>query len=134
LIYEVVNWWNDTYEVTRDRVIHIEKLPFLLRETRREADLSQIQDVSYRIGSPLEMLLNYGNVIIQTAASEVAFTFLQVPDPRGVKEEINRRVVEWRRHNELQKARDQAREFPDWFELYNRLEAGQEPSRLLGGS
>jgi hypothetical protein len=131
LIYEILNWWNDTYEITKDRIIDVEKLPFFLKELRREAELSQIQDVTYRISSPIEMLLNYGNVIVQTAATQGAFTFLHVPDPRGVKDEINRRVIEWRRQNELQKVRDQAKELPDWFDLYNRLEVGQEPSRLF---
>ena len=131
VVYIIIDWWNDYYEVTKDRIVDVEKLPFFLREIRREAPLNQIQDVTYRISSPIEMLLNYGNVVVQTAASQGALTFVGVPDPRGVKEEINRRVVEWRRQDELRKASDQLRDLPDWFELYNRLEAGQEPTRLI---
>ena len=129
--YIVIDWWNDYYEVTKDRIVDVEKLPFFLKELRREAQLAQIQDVTYRISSPIEMLLNYGNVEVQTAAKQGAFTFTSVPDPRGVKEEINRRIVEWRRQDELRKARDQVRDLPDRFELYHRLEAGQEPTRLI---
>lgn len=130
VVYEAIDWWNDTYEITQDRIIDVEKLPFFLKEIRREAPLAQIQDVTYRISSPIEMLFNYGNLVIQTAASQGALTFDNVPNPRGVKEEINRRVVEWRREDELRKTRDQARDLPDWFYLYNRLEAGLEPARL----
>ncbi len=129
--YTTIDWWNDFYEVTKDRIVDVEKLPFFLKELRREAQLAQIQDVTYRISSPVEMLFNYGNVEVQTAASQGSFTFTSVPDPRGVKEEINRRIVEWRRQDELRKVREQVHNLPDWFELYNRLEAGQEPTRLI---
>lgn len=127
----VADWWNDTYEVTRDRIIDIEKLPLFLSEERREAQLSDIQDIELVIKSPLEMLLNYGDVIVQTAAATGAFTFDHVPNPRAVKEEINRRLIEWRREDERRKAREQMRDLPDWFELYNRLEPGQVPSRQI---
>ncbi len=130
-LYQTADWWNDRYEITNDRIIDIEKLPLFLSEVRREAQLGQIQDVTYRMSSPVEMILNYGNVFVQTAASQGGFTFAHVPNPRAVKEEINRRLVEWKRQNELQKVRDQTRYLPDRFELYNRLEAGQEPTRLV---
>jgi CRP-like cAMP-binding protein/ABC-type multidrug transport system fused ATPase/permease subunit len=127
--FEMADWWNDRYELTDDRIIDIEKTPLFLSENRKEAQLGQIQDVTYQMSTPWEMILNYGNVVVQTAASQGAFTFDHVPDPRGVKEEINRRVVAWRRQDELRKARDQIRDLPDWFELYNRLEASQEQTR-----
>ncbi|RLT36845.1 MAG: hypothetical protein DWI57_14295 [Chloroflexi bacterium] len=125
------DWWNDTYELTNDRIIDIEKLPLFLAEERREAQLSEIQDIRLNISSPLEMILNYGDIVVQTAATQGAFTFDQVPNPRAVKEEINRRVIEWKRNDELRKARAQMQELPDWFEMYRRLEAGREPTRIV---
>lgn len=129
LIYRIADWYNDTYEISGDTITDVEKLPFFLGETRREARLNQIQDVTYEIRTPVEMLFNVGNVTIQTAASEGALTFHRVGAPREVKEEINRRLVEWRRRDEQRQARDRLQDLPDWFELYSRLEAGQEPSR-----
>lgn len=129
IIWIVIDWWNDTYTVTRDRIIDVEKLPLFLSEQRREAQLSDIQDIRLEINSPLEMILDFGDIIVQTAASEGAFTFDHIPNPRAVKEEINRRLVEWRREDERRKAREQIRDLPDWFEMYNRLEPGQTPSR-----
>ncbi|MBI3958483.1 MAG: cyclic nucleotide-binding domain-containing protein [Chloroflexi bacterium] len=125
------DWWNDTYELTNDRIIDIEKLPLFLAEERKEAQLREIQDIRLEISSPLEMILNYGNVVVQTAASQGAFTFDHVPNPRAVKEEINRRVVEWRRAEERARARAQMQDLPDWFEMYRRLEAGREPTRVV---
>lgn len=125
-----VDWWNDTYELTHDRIIDVEKLPLFFGEQRREAQLSEIQDIQLQISSPLEMLLNYGDVVVRTAAQQGAFTFDHVPRPREVKEEINRRLIEWRRKDEQRRAQARMRDMPDWFELYNRLEAGQEAARL----
>jgi CRP-like cAMP-binding protein len=131
IAWVTADWWNDTYELTNDRIIDIEKLPLFLAETRSEAQLSEIQDIRLNISSPLEMILNYGDITVQTAASQGAFTFDHVPNPRAVKEEINRRVIEWKRNDERRKARAQMQDLPDWFEMYRRLEAGREPTRVV---
>ena len=131
IAWVIADWWNDTYELTSDSIIDIEKLPLFLAEERKEARLSEIQDVRLNISSPLEMILNYGDIVVQTAATEGAFTFDHVPNPRAVKEEINRRVIEWRRNDERRKARAQMQDLPDWFEMYRRLEAGVEPTRVV---
>lgn len=131
IAWVIADWWNDTYELTNDSIIDIEKLPLFLAEERKEARLSEIQDVRLNISSPLEMILNYGDIIVQTAATDGAFTFDHVPNPRAVKEEINRRLIEWRRNDERRKARAQMQDLPDWFEMYRRLEAGREPTRVV---
>ena len=125
ILWAVTDWWNDTYTVTEDRIIDIEKLPLFLSEQRREAQLSDIQDIRLEMNSPLKVMLNFGNIIVQTAAGEGAFTFDHVPNPRIVKEEITRRMIAWRREDERRKAQDRSRDLPDWFEMYNRLEMGQ---------
>ena len=125
ILWAVADWWNDTYTVTEDRIIDIEKLPLFLSEQRREAQLSDIQDIRLEMNSPLKVMLNFGNIIVQTAAGEGAFTFDHVPNPRIVKEEITRRMIAWRREDERRKAHDRSKDLPDWFEMYNRLETGQ---------
>ncbi|MDE0140700.1 MAG: cyclic nucleotide-binding domain-containing protein [Caldilineaceae bacterium] len=125
ILWAVADWWNDTYTVTKDRIIDVEKLPLFLSEQRREAQLSDIQDIRLEMNSPIKVMLNFGNIIVQTAAGEGAFTFDHVPNPRIVKEEITRRMIAWRREDERRKAQDRSKDLPDWFEMYNRLEAGQ---------
>ena len=125
ILWAVADWWNDTYTVTEDRIIDIEKLPLFLSEQRREAQLSDIQDIRLEMNSPLKVMLNFGNIIVQTAAGEGAFTFDHVPNPRIVKEEITRRMIAWRREDERRRAHDRSKDLPDWFEMYNRLELGQ---------
>lgn len=126
----VADWRNDTYEVDRNQIADVEKKPLFFAENRRTALLGEIENIEFDIPSPIHYWLNFGNVRLQTAATEGLFTFDWVPDPRGVVEEIRRRIEEYRERQEQQRARQRAQELPDWFEMYNRVsqESGPPPS------
>ena len=49
-----------------------------------------------------------------------------MPGPREVAAEINRRIEDLRRQEQQNLARQRARELPDWFELYNRLDTDKQ--------
>jgi uncharacterized membrane protein YdbT with pleckstrin-like domain len=100
LVWRVVDWYNDIYVVTDERIIDIEKTPFST-EDRREAQLIMIQDVHYLTPGFIAQNLNFGNVEIETAGRAGAFTFDSVPNPREVQKEIFKR---------LEKARQVARQ------------------------
>ena len=119
----VADWRNDTYEVTPSEIIDTEKKPLFFAEVRRTGRLGQIENIDVSLPTPLHFILNYGNVLLQTAATDGNFTFNSVPDPRGVSEEIRRRIEVYRRQEEEKRAQDRAQELPDWFESYNRLES-----------
>lgn len=121
----MADWRNDTYEVNNFEVVDAEKQPLFFDEKRRTARLLEIDHIDLEIPSPLHRLLDFGNVELHTAAAQGVFTFSWVPDPRGVAAEIRRRIEERRRFEELAQARQRARELPDWFEMYNRLEPEQ---------
>lgn len=117
----VADWRNDTYEINTESIIDVEKKPLFFSEKRRAARLGEIENIEIDIPSPLHYLLNFGNVRLQTAATEGDFTFDWVPDPRGVADEVQRRIEEYRYRMEMMRARQRAQELPDWFEMYNRL-------------
>jgi len=117
----VANWRNDTYEVDLESVADVEKKPLFFAEKRRSARLGDIENIEIDIPSPLHYLLNFGNVRLQTAATQGDFTFDWVPDPRGVAVEIQRRIEDYLYRAEMTRARQRAQELPDWFEMYNRL-------------
>jgi hypothetical protein len=121
--WEVADWRNDIYEVDSREISDVEKKPLFFAEQRRTALLGEIENIEVSIPSPLHFLLNFGKVHLYTAASQGHFTFDWVPDPRGVSEEIRRRVELYRRQQEIDRARQRAQELPDWFEMYNRLDA-----------
>jgi hypothetical protein len=118
----ISNWRNDTYEVSDESLVHVEKLPLSLAEDRKSASLGKIQNVEMYIRSPLQWLFNYGDVVCQTAAEEGDFTFDGVPDPRAVADEIQRRIERFRRQAEIANIEQRAKDLPDWFEVYNTLE------------
>jgi len=77
--------------VTNQRVIKIETKGFFNYE-RAEAELKRIQDVAFKIYGIFGTFLNFGNLEIQTAGTEVKFTFLQLPNPEKIKEIVIREM------------------------------------------
>jgi CRP-like cAMP-binding protein len=122
VIWVIADWRNDTYEVSSDEIVHVDRMPLGLSEDRKSANLGRIQNVEMSIPSTLHWLFNYGNVICQTAAETGDFIFYGVPDPRAVAREILARMGEHKRKAEQKTAEERSQDLPDWFELYNRIE------------
>lgn len=119
-LWKFVDWQNEFYQVTATRIIDVERLPFYLREERREASLGMIQNISLEIPGILGRLLNYGSVTIETAGVE-AFAFDYVKDPRGVQAEIFRRVEAFQRRQRQEAAERHRAELLDWFTVYDQV-------------
>jgi membrane protein YdbS with pleckstrin-like domain len=114
------DWQNDIYQVTSTRIIDVERLPFFLREDRREASLGAIQNVQFEIPGTLAKMLNYGSVTIETAGAG-AFTFDLVQDPSEVQAEIFRRMEAFRKHQVQASAEQHRTELLDWFAVYDQV-------------
>jgi uncharacterized membrane protein YdbT with pleckstrin-like domain len=121
------DWQNDIYQVTATRIIDIERLPFYLREERREASLGMIQNISLEIPGLLGKLLNYGSVTIETAGAG-AFTFDYVKDPRGVQAEIFRRVEAFQTKQRQAEVERHRNELLDWFAVYDQIRRSTAPA------
>ena len=89
--------------------------------------LERIQNVSSEIPSTIHWLFNYGNVRCQTAAEDGDFTFDGVHAPRDVADIIQMRMEHYRRREEQLEAKRRAAEFPDWFEIYHKMETDDMP-------
>jgi CRP-like cAMP-binding protein/membrane protein YdbS with pleckstrin-like domain len=127
LAWLVADWRNDTYEIDMRQIADVEKKPLFFSEQRRTALLGEIENIEVRIPGPIHYLLNFGHVRLQTAAQQGEFTFDWVPNPRGVSEEIRRRIEIYRYEQENARTRQRAQELPDWFEMYSRLGAEVYP-------
>jgi uncharacterized membrane protein YdbT with pleckstrin-like domain len=125
-LWKFDDWQNDIYQVTATRIIDVERRPFYLREERREASLSMIQNISLEIHGILGKLLNYGSVTIETAGAG-AFTFDYVKDPRGVQAEIFRRVEAFQRQQQQEAAEGRRNELLDWFAVYDQIRHPKTP-------
>jgi len=126
-LWEIADWQNEVYQVTATRIIDIERLPFYLREERREASLGMIQNISLEIPGLLGRFLNYGSVTIETAGAG-AFTFDYVKDPRGVQAEIFRRVEAFQQLQRQQEAERRRAELLDWFTVYDQIRNRTSPA------
>jgi len=123
LLWRVIDWRNDLYVLTDDRVVDIEKVPFRY-EHRREASLDRIQDVSYLQEGFLAKTLNFGNVRLETAGEIGAFTFDNVPRPKDVQVEIFRRLEQFRARAREEESRRRQEEFLELLARYHRGVSG----------
>jgi len=129
LAWKLLDWANDVYVVTSDRIIHIERRPLLFSEERREASLGMIQHVSLRIPHMLANLLNYGDVLVETAGPG-QFAFRRIARPREVQQEIFRRIEAYRETQRERDARRQRAELTEWFDVFQELHDQADQSEL----
>jgi uncharacterized membrane protein YdbT with pleckstrin-like domain len=116
LAWQIADWFNDVYVITEDRIIDVEKVPFV-SEDRREARLSMIQDINYSQPNLASRILNYGDVVVQTAGRSGAFTFDRVARPKQVQREI---FARWERARLAQRPPSDADTAKDVVELLNQ--------------
>ena len=120
LWWEYVDWGNDLYIVSNERIVDIEKRPLFFSEERREASLGMIQNVSLEIPSLVAGALNFGDVIVNTAGAG-EFTFSKVPNPREVQTEIFQRMEAFREAQRRREAGRRRAELAEWFSVYDEL-------------
>ncbi len=120
-LYNFIDWRNDIYTVTEDRLFDIEKSPFGLREKSIATTLDRVQNVSFTKPNLFANIFNYGDVVIETAGLEGRLVFYSVLDPRNATQEIFRRRNAYREQYQLDQLRQQSADLLDWFEEYHRL-------------
>lgn len=79
----LLSWYLNVTIITDRRLVDIDFWGYGARNVS-ETPLGKIQDVTYRISGVSASMLNYGNIIIQTAAELPEFECFQVPDPARV--------------------------------------------------
>lgn len=75
-----LSWFFNVHIVTNDRIVDVNFTNLIYKEIT-EADLQQIQDVRYTVGSVIRTLFKFGDVSIQTAAENKGIVFEGVPNP-----------------------------------------------------
>jgi hypothetical protein len=78
-----LSWYFDVFIVTDRRVIDIDFENLIVKKFS-EADIHVIQDVTSSVIGLFPTMLNYGMVLIQTAAEIPEITFENVPNPEKV--------------------------------------------------
>lgn len=121
LLYEVIDWSNDQFEVTNEQIIDIDRTPFG-SETRNSAQLESILGTNYERRGILGNLFNYGTVYITVGGSKMAFE--DVMDPATVQSDIDRRrMARTTKQNEARIAGERER-MAEWLATYHKSAQG----------
>jgi uncharacterized membrane protein YdbT with pleckstrin-like domain len=111
-LWQAEDWRNDTFQVTSRFVIDIDRKPFGFAESRKQAPLARIQNVSAERPGLFPTLFNYGYVQVETAGAVADIRFENVARPSEIQSDIFRRLDEYQqqlRHSEgLQRRKEYA--------------------------
>jgi len=83
-----LNWYFNVGIITDKRIVDV-NFNVILYKSVTYTLLDHIEDVSAKSGGFLESVLNFGNIYIQTAGSELNTHFENVPNPSGAVKIIN---------------------------------------------
>ncbi len=123
-IYNYIDWSNDIYQLTNDKILDIERKP-LGEEQKLTASLDSILSLEHtRIGI-LQLALNYGNVIVMVG--QTPFVFRGVYNPDDVQQDISSYIEAQRRKKEEAESDRDRQRMADWLVTYH------EQSELLDG-
>ena len=117
VLYQYVDWSNDIFKVSKDKIFDIDRKPFG-EEQSRSASLEEIESLEYKRQGLLSIFFNYGTVYIHIGAQN--FEFEDVREPASVQQDINQRYMEDRHKRESGKAKKDRSEMLNWLLAYNQ--------------
>lgn len=90
---EFLSWFFHVNIITDERIIEVDFVNLIYREIT-DANIDQIQDVTVQMGGVIRTVLNYGDVVVQTAAQIPQIEFEAVPNPDRVSRILRELRVE----------------------------------------
>ncbi len=115
-VYQYVDWTNDIFQVTPTQIFDIDKTP-LGEEDRRSSPLENILSTESKRKGILQLLFNYGTVIINITGQE-SMAFEDVLNPSAVQQDIDRRRLASVAKKEADKAAAERDRLADFFATY----------------
>jgi hypothetical protein len=79
-----IDYYLDVWIITNERILNIEQRGLFVRHSS-ELQLGNVQDITTEVTGIIPTILNYGDVLVQTAGERERFVFRHVPDPYAVK-------------------------------------------------
>jgi len=115
LIYQYVDWRNDVFQLTPNRVVDLDRKPFG-RESRRAAPLENILSIEYERRGIIPMLFNFGTVYITVGNSQL--TFNNVHQPSKVQQDIFSRMGKHTQEKEDRQILQERDRIAQWFKVF----------------
>lgn len=119
LALNTIDFRNDIYILTHDRIIDQVKFP-LLYDQRTEARLDQVQNVRCAQGF-WGGLLGFGDVTVETAGRTQPVVFLEVPNPLNIQQTIFRYIGQLNERREAEEVARQHAQLTKWFRAYHTV-------------
>ena len=91
VIWRYVNWRDDAFVLTTDRIVHFER-EWPVRAAFEEAPLEKVEDIAVIQSGFAANALNYGDLILQTAGEQVDIDLTTVPRPNELRSLIFREI------------------------------------------
>jgi membrane protein YdbS with pleckstrin-like domain/CRP-like cAMP-binding protein len=130
LVWRYEDWRNDKFQLTQLDVIDIDRKPFGFGESRKQAPLSNIQNVTAERPGFFATVFDYGNVHIETAGAEAEILFDKIPRPSRVLTDIFRRLEENREQQRRREGETRREEYAVLLDVYKQeLERDLIPRR-----
>jgi membrane protein YdbS with pleckstrin-like domain len=80
---EFLSWFFHVNIITDERIIEVDFVNLFYREIT-DANIDQIQDVTVEVGGGIRTLMNFGDIVIQTASQIPKIDFEDIPEPDKV--------------------------------------------------
>jgi len=119
---EIVDWYNDQYILTADRIMDITRLPLIYKQ-HTEAPLAMVQNATtsqHGVG----VILDFGNVQVETAGFSRAILFESVWRPKLIQEEIFRQIDALEQATRQREREERVTQTERWFAAYHTLASG----------
>jgi uncharacterized membrane protein YdbT with pleckstrin-like domain len=126
-LWRFEDWRNETFQVTDRYVIDIDRQPLGFGESRKQAELGNVQNVNADRPGLLHTVFNYGNVHIETAGASADITFELVYNPSRVQSDVFQRRETFVRN---QRIRDGQRRRKEYAVFIDAFQQASEQKRL----
>ena len=117
MIYQYVDWSNDIFKVSRDKVFDIDRKPFGDVQSR-SAPIENMESLEYQKTGLLSVFFNYGTVYMHIGDEE--FEFENVLDPAAVLQDINHRIKAIQEHKKEMQAKRERDDMVKWLVAYHQ--------------
>ncbi len=114
--YLYVDWRNDIYQVTSEKLYDIERRPFG-SEQRKEAPLDNVLSIKVDRHGLVRILFNYGNVVIDVSGS--TFAFRDIFNPAQAQQDIFWRMDALKRKRQAEQEKQEFNRMARWLRVYH---------------
>ncbi len=129
-VWQLENWRNDIFMLSDRFVLDVDRKPFGFGESRKQAAITNIQNVAASRPGFLATIFNFGFVSIDTAGSQSEIVFDYVPHPELIQSDIFQRIDESRRRQRIQEGSTRRQEYALLLDVYRQaMEQHRIPQR-----